>query len=143
LYTPKILEWDDALGTGNETLDNQHKYLIETLNNLGTSLLKGDGAKITTRILGRLRFYAEWHFEQEEECFDKYNCPAGEMNKNAHTAFIEKFDRFQKNFDEDDGSTETALKIHEEITDWIVNHIMRVDGQLYPCIHHRPKPSVK
>lgn len=30
MYTPKPLQWDDALSTGDETLDNQHKYLVET-----------------------------------------------------------------------------------------------------------------
>lgn len=140
MYTPKPLTWDDALSTGDETLDHQHKYLVETLNDLGKAINEGHGIDMITRILGRLRFYAGWHFEQEEECFDKYECPAAGMNKNAHTAFIEKFDRFHGKFREAGGSNEMALTIHEEISDWIVNHILRVDGELYPCIHHRPKP---
>jgi len=140
LYTPKILKWDDALTTGDSSVDEQHKYLVETLNSLGTAILDGHGTEAIARILGRMRFYAGWHFDREEECFEKYQCPAAEMNKNAHAAFVEKFDRYHKRFYEAGGSNDMALKIHQEISDWIVNHIMRVDGELYPCIHRRPKP---
>ncbi|MCB0102424.1 MAG: hemerythrin family protein [Anaerolineales bacterium] len=140
MYTPKILEWDEALSTGDSSVDEQHKYLVETLNSLGTAILDGHGTEAIARILGRMRFYAGWHFDREEECFEKYQCPAAEMNKNAHAAFVEKFDRYHKRFHDAGGSNDMALKIHQEITDWIVNHIMRVDGELYPCIHHRPKP---
>ena len=140
MYTPKILEWDEALSTGDSSVDEQHKYLVETLNSLGTAILDGHGTEAIARILGRMRFYAGWHFDREEECFEKYQCPAAEMNKNAHAAFVEKFDRYHKRFHDAGGSNDMALKIHQEITDWIVNHILRVDGELYPCIHHRPKP---
>ncbi len=143
MYTPKILEWDDSLSTGDNTTDEQHKYLIETLNSLGTAILEGNGPEITTRIIGRLRFYAGWHFEREEECFEKYKCPAASMNKNAHAVFIEKFDRYNDKFRETGRSMELALSLHKEISDWVVNHIMRVDGELYSCIHHIPKPGTK
>jgi hemerythrin len=81
MYTPKPLQWDDALSTGDETLDNQHKYLVETLNNLGEAINKGHSADALARILGRLRFYAGWHFGREEECFETYHCPAAEKTK--------------------------------------------------------------
>lgn len=143
MYTPKPLQWDDALSTGDETLDNQHKYLVETLNTLGEAINKGHSVDIIGRILGRLRFYAGWHFGREEECFETYHCPAAEKNKQAHTIFIEKFDQIYENFHEASGSSEFALKIHEEISDWIVNHIMKVDGELYPCIRLHPKSNKK
>ncbi|GAB4496598.1 MAG: hemerythrin family protein [Anaerolineales bacterium] len=143
MYTPKPLQWDDALSTGDETLDNQHKYLVATLNELGEAIAQEHGSEIIARILGRLRFYAGWHLGREEECFDKYHCPAAEKNKKAHEVFVQKFDKFHERFRETGGSTKMALNIHEEISDWIVNHIMIVDGELYPCIHLRPKPTKK
>ncbi|MFN8401733.1 MAG: hemerythrin family protein [Anaerolineales bacterium] len=143
MYTPKPLQWDDALSTGNETIDEQHKYLIETMNNLGDAVIQGHGIDAIARILGRLRFYAGWHFGREEECFETYHCPAAEKNKKAHAVFVEKFDKYQDKFRESGGSIELALKVHEEIADWIVNHIMIVDGELYPCIHNHPKPTIR
>lgn len=143
MYTPKPLQWDNALSTGEESIDSQHKYLVETLNELGNAINQGHAIEIISRILGRLRFYAGWHFEREEECFETYQCPAAEKNHKAHQAFVTKFDKYHSKFLEAGGSIELALKIHEEILDWIVNHILVVDGELYPCIHKRPKPVNK
>jgi hemerythrin len=139
MYTPKPLHWDDALSTGEETIDNQHKYLVETLNSLGDAINEGHAIELIARILGRLRFYAGWHFGHEEECFETYHCPAAEKNHKAHQIFVTTFDKYHSQFLEKGGNTELALKIHEEISDWIINHILIVDGQLYPCIHKHPK----
>lgn len=141
MYRPKYLQWEDALSTGDEALDNQHKYLVDTLNSLGTAINEGHGIDNIARILGILRFYAGWHFNKEEECFETYHCPAAEKNKKAHRVFIDKFDRFHDEYRQSGGSNELAFKMHQELSDWIVNHILVVDGELYPCIHHKPKPG--
>jgi hemerythrin len=52
MYTPKPLHWDDALSTGEETIDNQHKYLVETLNSLGDAINEGHAIELIARILG-------------------------------------------------------------------------------------------
>ncbi|MBP6209264.1 MAG: hemerythrin family protein [Anaerolineales bacterium] len=141
MYTPKLLQWDFSLTTGDEVLDNQHKYLIEILNKLGTAILDGYGKENIIRILGTLKFYADWHFGKEEQCMEAYHCPAADKNKRAHSAFIEKFNRYHKEYLDSGGSDDLALKIHESIYDWIVGHILTVDSELYPCIHKRPKPN--
>ena len=141
MYTPKALEWTHALSTGENSLDNQHRYLVDTLNKLGDAINEGHGIEAIARILGVLRFYAGWHFGKEEDCMEVYHCPAAEKNKKAHSVFIEKFDKYHHEFTSSGGSNEMALKIHEEISDWIVNHILIMDGELYPCIHHKPKPA--
>ena len=141
MYSPRHLEWTNALSTGDASLDSQHRYLVDTLNKLGDVINEGHGGEELARILGVLRFYAGWHFGKEEDCMETYHCPAAEKNKHAHAVFVEKFDKYHAEFTQSGGSNEMALNIHEEISDWIVNHILIVDGELYPCIHHKPKPS--
>ncbi len=143
MYSPKHMEWTNVLRTGDEGLDNQHKYLVNTLNKLGDAINEGHGSENIARILGILRFYAGWHFGKEEDCMESYRCPAAGENKKAHAVFMEKFNTFQLEFTTSGGTTDLALKIHEEISDWIVNHILVVDGELYPCIHHRSKPKTE
>jgi hemerythrin-like metal-binding protein len=82
-----------------------------------------------------------WHFAKEEGCMESYHCPAAKINKIAHEVFIEKTNKYQKEHEVSGGSTELALHIHTELSDWIINHILAVDGQLYPCIHNKPKPK--
>lgn len=143
MYTPKPLAWDPSLTTGDVTLDNQHKYLIETLNKLGSAIEDNYGRENITRILAMLKFYADWHFGKEEECMILYECPAAEKNKKTHSAFIQKFNKHHDEYIESGGTDELALKIHETISDWIISHILVVDSELYSCIHKKPKPSFK
>lgn len=142
MYTPRILEWDDALTTGDLEIDAQHRYLIDVFNDLGKAIEKDQLDKDEVeRVLGEMKFYSGWHFGREEDCFAKYNCPAAEKNIKAHTVFIEKLNTYRNEFEPTNNPKEMALKLHEELSDWIVNHILAVDGQLYPCIHNKPKPS--
>lgn len=140
MYNPRRLIWDDALTTGDMEIDTQHKFLIDTFNELGDAIQHGSGKDNIAKILGVLRNYADWHFVKEENCMESYHCPAAKINKIAHEVFIEKTSRYQKEYESLGDSTELALHIHAELSDWIVNHIIAVDGQLYPCIHHKPKP---
>ena len=143
MYTPKFIEWDDTFSTGDDSLDEHHRYLIITFNHLGEAINGGYGVDMAHRILGRLKFYAGWHFEQEEECFDHYQCPAAASNKKAHNEFIEKFDNFYNEFQRNGGTEDLVCEIHKELSSWIMNHILMVDGELYPCIHRRAKPANK
>lgn len=135
MYTPRQLVWDNALTTGDMELDAQHRFLIDTFNDLGDAIRNNSGEGSVTKILGVLKFYSGWHFGREEDCMAHYKCPAAEINKRAHATFVDKFNKFQKEYETSGGSVELALKIHEDLSDWIVKHILAVDGQLYPCIH--------
>jgi len=140
MYNPRKLAWDEALTTGDMEIDNQHKFLIDTFNDLGDAIQHGSGMGSISKILGVLRHYADWHFAKEEDCMESYHCPAAQVNKIAHEVFIEKTSRYQKEYELSGSSNELALHIHTELSDWIVNHILAVDGQLYACIHNKPKP---
>ena len=139
MYTPKRLVWNDEMSTGDKEIDAQHKYLIDFFNDLGKSITKEYTLDDIGKVLKVMKFYAAWHFGKEEICMEQYQCPAAEKNLKAHTVFLQKFREYQKEYEEADGSRNLALKIHEELTDWIVNHIMVVDKQLYPCIHNGRK----
>lgn len=141
MYTPRKLVWDNALTTGDQELDAQHRFLIDTFNDLGDAIQQGLGTETISRILGVLKFYAGWHFGREEDCMHTYQCPAAEINKRAHMVFVEKFTAYAIQFEKSGGDINLALKIHEELSDWIVKHILAVDGQLYACIHKKQKPT--
>jgi len=134
MYIPKVLVWKDEMTTGVVEIDAQHKYLIDFFNDLGHSIQKRYDSEDVSKVLKVMKFYAEWHFGKEEECMAHYHCPAAQKNSKAHVVFVEKLHEFQKEFERSGGSIELAANIHEELTNWIVNHIMVVDTQLYPYV---------
>lgn len=135
MYEPQKIYWEDRFSTGEENLDFQHKYLFETSNKLGDAIQAESGNEIISVILGRLQFYADWHFGKEEECMEHYRCPAAEVNKKSHAAFMDIFNNLHEEYIKSGGSLELAIKIHETLLGWLTNHIIGVDTRLRPCIH--------
>ncbi len=134
MYIPKRLVWNDGMTTGDTEVDAQHKYLIDFFNDLGKSIRKEYALKDIEKVLKVMKFYAAWHFGKEEGCMERHHCPIAGKNLKAHAVFMQKFFDYQKEYEKTGGSMELAFKIHEELSDWIVDHIMVVDKQLYPCV---------
>ena len=129
---PNMLTWKDTMTTGVPELDSQHKYLINFINELGYSINKKYDPKDIVGVLKVMKFYAEQHFSREEKCMARHNCPIAGKNQKAHAVFVEKLEEYQKEYEQTGGSSEFAVRIHKELTDWTVNHIMTIDVQLFP-----------
>lgn len=129
------LQWSDALNTGNRATDVQHKYLVDIINELAEAIETGKAAQNVKKILNLLQYYTEWHFEREEKCMHKYQCPAAAHNKDQHRVFIETFLKFKEEFSTSGGSEDIAMRMYTTLTQWLVNHIQKVDVQLGPCVH--------
>lgn len=135
MYVPKEMSWKDEMTTGVVEIDAQHRYLIDFFNDLGYSINKRYDPDDISKVLKVMKYYAEWHFHKEEDCMFRYHCPASENNSKAHAIFMERLQEFQKEYEQSGGSPDLAVRIHKELSDWIVSHIMVVDTQLYPCTH--------
>jgi hemerythrin len=127
--------WDDALSSGVRSVDVQHRYFIDIVNELAEAIESGQAAIKVRRILNLMAYYADWHFEREELCMDRYQCPAAEANKQAHKNFLNAFESFEANYRQSGGSEEIALRMYQVLTDWLVKHILGTDGKLKDCIH--------
>lgn len=127
------VEWSEDLSTGNPGIDAQHKYLIEIINELAEAIEEKHAAKKLRTILNLLKYYAEWHFDREEKCMHRLKCPAYAENLDAHQYFIVTFKKFEAEYVESGGSESIAMRMYTTLTDWLVNHIKKVDGQLRYC----------
>jgi hemerythrin len=123
-----------TMGTGAESVDNQHKQLVEIINRLMQAMATGRAKDEVGKILGDLAGYAVSHFAHEEGCMAKYNCPVAQQNKDAHAAFIKTFTAMKADFDRDGPSATMAIRMQRELATWIANHIVGVDVKLRPCI---------
>jgi len=127
--------WDESMSTGVLRLDSQHKMLIERFNKF-TDIVEshGDIRNAAEEALDFLQFYATWHFKHEEECMEKYNCPAAAENAKAHKEFLTQFGDLYEHWQNGTMDKETARETHAKLAAWIVDHILRVDTRLKPCV---------
>jgi len=134
MYTSQKIFWEEKFSTGDVNLDFQHKYIFETFNKLSEAIAEEQDQKHISAILGRLRFYSDWHFAKEEECMENCKCPAAQANKDGHVVFREMFNNYYQEYVRTGGSREILIRAHGSLADWITQHILFVDTNLYACI---------
>jgi hemerythrin len=122
--------WSDALCTGNRAIDNQHKYLIDIVNDLADAIESGKTASSMKKIVNLLQYYTEWHFCKEEDCMNRLKCPVAARNKDAHAQFIETFLAFRSELEAGGDSAEIATRMYKTLTAWLVQHIQGIDSNL-------------
>lgn len=129
-----MITWSNEFATGVASVDADHKRLMDGLNELETALANGSGSRRIGELLSFLAGYAAEHFAREEACMNRYNCPTAQANKSAHRDFIIKFTAAQSRIEKSPNSAALiSLQVHRELSDWIVNHILRVDSALKTC----------
>ena len=62
------ITFDDNLVTGNETIDTQHKELIDRIQNFVTACQNGDSKVKAIKMLDYLDEYTDFHFKLKK-CF--------------------------------------------------------------------------
>ncbi len=130
----KKFEWSESLSTGVPMIDTQHKELIVATNEIGEAIERGNGTTAIKKLLSFLKFYAEWHFGNEEACAAKHQCPIAGTNQAAHRKFIDTFGKLHDQYRQSDASEEVAKKIYDELSEWLVSHILTIDTQIGACI---------
>jgi hemerythrin len=122
--------WSEAIATGNKAIDNQHKYLIDIINDLAEAIETGATAQSMKKIVNLLQYYTEWHFCREEDCMNKLNCPVAARNKEAHGQFIEVFLGFRRELEGGGDSAGIATRMYKTLVSWLVQHIQGIDAEL-------------
>lgn len=119
---------------GIKMIDEQHKQLFtyadeayELLNDEFTPD-KYDRIDI---LLEKLYDYTVKHLADEEAYMESIHYNKLFTQKVQHQAFIEKLDEFMESHNkEEENQDEQIMKILTYLTEWLVNHILYVDGQI-------------
>jgi len=129
-----MITWDDSMSIGVARIDAQHKMLFQKFNELSEAIAGPRSKEVAGDLLDFLQFYATWHFGQEENCMNEYNCPAAAQNKQAHAEFVKTFGQFYEQWQYGTMTPELVVKTHQELEKWLVVHVVQVDTQLRPCV---------
>ncbi|BCO07785.1 hypothetical protein GF1_01610 [Desulfolithobacter dissulfuricans] len=119
-----IFAWSSALSVGIETIDNQHKKLVDLINRLYRAVINGENRTVSGEILDELVNYTATHFQTEERLFDQYGYSETKQHKNVHEKLVKQVVEFQQQFH---AGAELDMSLLEFLKDWLVNHIMKTD----------------
>ena len=122
---------------GIDMIDQEHKQLFDYANEAYELLQEEftpDKYDKIDAILEKLRDYTVKHFSDEEAYMESIQYKKIFTQKIQHQEFIKKLDDFidQHEKDEGDQAEQDAqiMDILNYLTDWLINHILHVDGQI-------------
>ncbi len=122
--------WSDRFIVGNETIDGQHKGLVDLINTLLDSIMRGEGEEKIDEALVFLESYVGRHFGTEEELMTKTGYPEYALHVGQHIQFVQRFHILKDRFNKEGVTPELLLDINRHLVQWLVNHILQTDKRL-------------
>jgi len=120
--------FDEALYTGNELIDNEHKELIDRVNKLVESCENGKEKVTAVKTLDFLMDYTDFHFSDEEKLQQEVGYDKLEQHKVQHEDFKKSVDELRQMLEEEEGPTDAFVEaVNKNISQWLVNHIQGWD----------------
>lgn len=124
------LNWDWTLDIGIDSIDNQHKELLNRLNQLLASIEEGKGKYEVVKTLDFLEEYVIMHFTEEEKVQKETNYPLFNIQHMQHEEFKSDLKEFRSVFETQGTSAVLALNIQQKLVDWFNNHVLNLDKDL-------------
>lgn len=127
--------WNEQrMATGVQEVDEQHKELIRHFNEFHEAMTHGKGQSTAISLLSFLADYTETHFECEEVCMTRYNCPAAATNLAAHNSLRKQIAELRGHIKDNKLTIMDLVKVEQTLGAWIQDHICTVDIQLRGCV---------
>jgi len=120
-----MIEWNTGLSVKVEQLDEQHRELVDIINELHNSMKAGTGRDLLRTTLDRLVSYTSNHFLAEEQLMAIHAYPDAAEHKYAHESLMSQVVELQHMFKS--GKTILTLDILLFLRDWLTGHIQVVD----------------
>lgn len=131
MHTMETFHWDEHFTTGIESIDRQHRRLVQLINDLGVSLIEGQrqGPEALQVTFDQLADYAQGHFRQEEALM---------AHEGVATAFLAAHHRQHAEFAHQLGlmwasrgaTPSPAEVLHGFLSAWLAMHILGEDQSM-------------
>jgi hemerythrin len=127
------MTWNDTFSTGVKAMDEQHKGLVDTLNELHEAMLACKDKSAAGPLLSRLVKYTHDHFTSEEALMTRTKYPKLAAHFAKHkdlTAQVEAFvNRYQR------GELSLNIDLLMFLRDWLTTHIQKEDREYGPWLN--------
>jgi hemerythrin-like metal-binding protein len=117
--------WETRYATGIQSIDDDHRRLVELIDQLYTAMSQGRAKDILQDIISGLIDYTKVHFKREEVFMKSVGFSDFDNHKSTHDAFIRKVKDFQQQLEQ--GKTNISIEVITFLRDWLLVHILNVD----------------
>jgi hemerythrin-like metal-binding protein len=120
-----LLEWTPSMSVGEAALDDDHRHLLQLLNQVTTAQVLGNRA-IVEYVLDELHFYIQEHFQREERHMEAMAFPQLDAHRKIHRSYSEKIAQIRWQFLRGLRG-ELSEELLSLLSNWLTEHIMGVD----------------
>jgi hemerythrin len=117
------LQWTPDLEIGISVIDNQHKRIVDYINELNNAIRTGSTEETRLTLEGLLD-YTITHFEFEEELQEKAGYPFLKAHQSVHQRFMKRIAAFRGRAN---NGEDIANELLSMLRVWLVSHIMGDD----------------
>lgn len=126
-----MIEWDDKYNVGISIIDNEHKKLIDIMNNAVALEQNNCNPKDITEVINEMNKYAQTHFATEEAYMVKFDYSDYENHRKEHQAFSIETMAFLDKIT--NSNRQLISEILEHLKSWFVNHVQGTDTKYISC----------
>lgn len=127
-----VVEWNDELSVGIQEIDEQHKILVNLLNDLNIAITEHHGTQESQRILAELIDYTRIHFAVEESLMRILDYPNYEIHKEHHELLIQQIHQLNDKLTNDHKAI--SFELLHFLKKWLTKHIMEEDKEYTPFL---------
>ena len=130
-----LIYWMPEFNTGIEIIDQQHRLLVDIINELGAAQDSGKDRQVIFKLLNKLGMFAASHFAREEHFFEVHGYPGMEDHLQEHDYFEDMIFQFEDEYKA--GKQDLTPTVLSFLSDWLVNHINGSDQEYVPFLKSR------
>ena len=127
-----LFEWKDNYSVGSKSIDNQHKKLIQFINEFYDNITIKSNTELISALIKEMKEYTVFHFNYEEVYLEKLGFPEMEEHKQEHIKFIKKVNDFEARFNSK--KIILSYEITSFLKNWLKHHILIEDMKYSHCI---------
>ncbi|WP_243310349.1 bacteriohemerythrin [Fundidesulfovibrio agrisoli] len=125
MQTGVLMAWTSDLATGVKIIDEQHRKLLDLINDLYAAMKAGKGRSVLEKLLDGLAEYTVYHFGTEEKYFDQFRYAETAAHKKMHAELTgQVVDYIGK---VKSGQANVSMELMEFLKEWLVTHICKQD----------------
>ena len=136
-----IVIWNESYNLGIEEIDQQHRKLVDIINELNDGMEIGGSSRHVITLLDELIDYTSYHFASEERymLLNDYDSCAFNKHQANHVSFLKEIREAQNQCRME--PEKVGDKLLDFLVDWMVNHILGEDKEMAQAILKKPSSS--
>lgn len=120
-----LMPWKEEYSVNIKEIDDQHRRLLDMVNELHEAMAQGKGKEVLGVILAKLIDYTAGHFSKEERLMESHGYPEFDDHKAKHGKMTAKVLALQADYRA--GKLTLSMEVSKFLQDWLNKHILGTD----------------